>query len=88
MCEARWANLLLAVVATQLTVIYGRRKDLVTAETAQETRAAQYRVAASVLVIALSIGIAWVNPNAAKYLWLLLAIAPRIADHRSRTPST
>jgi uncharacterized membrane protein len=77
------ANLLLAVVATQLTVIYGRRKDLVTAETAQETRAAQYRVAASVLVIALSIGIAWVNPNAAKYFWLLLAVAPRIADHWS-----
>jgi len=80
-------NLLLAVVATQLTVIYGRRRDLVTAETAQETRAAQYRVAASVLVIALSIGIAWVNPNAAKYFWLLLAVAPRIADHWSRRQS-
>jgi uncharacterized membrane protein len=38
-------NLLLAAMATQLTVIYGRRKDLMTAETAQETRAAQYRVA-------------------------------------------
>jgi len=74
------ANLLLAVVATQLTVIYGRRKDLVIAETAQETRKAQYRVAVSVLVIALSIGIAWVNPNVAKYCWLLLAVAPRIAD--------
>jgi len=80
-------NLLLAVVATQLTVIYGRRRDLVTAETAQETRAAQYRVAASVLVIALSIGIAWVNPNAAKYFWLLLAVAPRIADHWSSRQS-
>src|SRR5215469_8670230 len=38
------ANLLLAAVATQLTLVYGRRKDLMTAETAQETRAAQYRV--------------------------------------------
>jgi len=81
------ANLLLAVVATQLTVIYGRRKDLVTAETAQETRAAQYRVAASVLVIALSMGIAWVNPNVAKYVWLLLAAAPRIADYWSSRQS-
>jgi Endosomal/lysosomal potassium channel TMEM175 len=59
------ANLLLATLATQLTVIYGRRKDLVTAETAQETRAAQFRAAASVVVIALSIGIAWVNPDVA-----------------------
>jgi uncharacterized membrane protein len=81
------ANLLLAVVATQLTVIYGRRKDLVTAETAQETRTGQYRVAASILVIALSMGIAWVNPNAAKYFWLLLAVAPRIADYWSSRQS-
>jgi len=80
-------NLLLAVVATQLTVNYGRRKDLVTAETAQERRTAQYRVAASVLVIALSMGIAWVNPNAAKYCWLLLALAPRIADYWSSRQS-
>jgi uncharacterized membrane protein len=77
------ANLLLATVATQLTVIYSRRKDLMTAETVQDTRAAQYRVAASVVVITLSIGIAWVNPNAAKYFWLLLAVAPRIADRWS-----
>jgi uncharacterized membrane protein len=80
-------NLLLANVATQLTVIYGRRKDLVTAETAQETRSANYRVAASILVIALSIGIAWINPDAAKYFWLLLAVAPRIADRWSSRQS-
>jgi TMEM175 potassium channel family protein len=80
-------NLLLAVAATQLTVIYGRRKDLVTAETAQQTRAAQYRVAVSVLVIALSIGIAWVNPDVAKFVWLLLAAAPRVADYWSSRQS-
>ncbi len=77
------ANLLLAAAATQLTVIYGSRKDLVTPETAQQTRAAHYRVAASVLVIGLSIGIAWLNPDAAKYCWLLLAVAPRVADRWS-----
>jgi uncharacterized membrane protein len=81
------ANLLLATLATQLTVIYGRRKDLVAAETAQETRAAQFRAAASVVVIALSIGIAWVNPDAAKYFWLLLAVVPRVADRWSRRRS-
>jgi uncharacterized membrane protein len=81
------ANLLLATLATQLTVIYGRRKDLVTAETAQETRAAQFRAAASVVVIALSIGIAWANPDVAKYFWLLLAVAPRVADRWSHRQS-
>jgi uncharacterized membrane protein len=80
-------NLLLAAVATQLTVIYGRRNDLMTVETAQERRAAQYRLAASVLVIVVSIGIAWVNPNAAKFFWLLLAVAPHVADQWSRRQS-
>ena len=77
------ANLLLATVATQLTVIYGSRKDLVTPETAQQTRAARYRVAASIFVIALSIVLAWVNPDAAKYCWLLLALAPGLAERWS-----
>jgi TMEM175 potassium channel family protein len=77
------ANLLLATMATQLTVIYGSRKDLVTPETAQQTRAARYRVAGSVLVIAVSIVLAWVNPDAAKYCWLLLAVAPRLAERWS-----
>jgi len=31
----------------------------------------------------LSIGIAWVNTDAAKYCWLLLAVAPRVADRWS-----
>jgi len=83
------ANLLLATLATQLTVIYGRRRHLVTPESAQQARAARYRVAASVFVIALSIVIAWVNPGAAKYFWLLLAVVPRIADRWSgRRPAS
>jgi uncharacterized membrane protein len=77
------ANLLLATLATQLTAIYGRRKDLVTPETAQQARAAQYRAAGSVFVIALSIVLAWVNPDAAKYCWLLLAVVPHLADRWS-----
>ncbi len=77
-------NLLAASLATQLTVVYGRRRDLLIAETARETQAAQMRAAASVFVIVLSIGIAWVNTGAAKYCWLLLAIAPQVADRWSR----
>ena len=77
-------NLLAASLSTQLTLVYGRRKDLLIAETARETQAAQMRAAASVFVIVLSIGIAWVNTGAAKYCWLLLAIAPQVADRWSR----
>lgn len=76
-------NLLAATVATQLAVIYGRREDLLTAESARETQAARLRVAASTLVIVLSIGVAWVNTGAAKYCWLLLAVAPHLADRWS-----
>jgi uncharacterized membrane protein len=77
-------NLLAATLATHLTLVYGRRKDLLIVETsARDTQAAQMRAAASVAVIVLSIGIAWVNTGAAKYCWLLLAVAPRIADRWS-----
>jgi uncharacterized membrane protein len=74
-------NLLAASLATQWTLLYGRRNNLLIAGTSeQETRAAHVRSAASVFVIVLSIGIAWVNTDIAKYCWLLLAVAPRAAD--------
>ncbi len=76
-------NLLAAMLATHLTLTYGRRKNLLTAESPGQTQAAQLRATASVFVIVLSIGISWVNTSAAKYCWLLLAVAPRIADRWS-----
>lgn len=76
-------NLLLAILATHLTVTYGHRKNLLTAESPREMQVAQARVAASAFVIVLSIGIAWVNTGAAKYCWLLLAVAPQVADRWS-----
>jgi uncharacterized membrane protein len=77
-------NLLGATLATYLTLVYGRRQDLLTTQTsARDTQAGQLRAAASVFVIVLSIGIAWVNTGAAKYCWLLLAVAPRVADRWS-----
>ena len=78
-------NLLAATLATQLTVVYGRRKNLLITETEpRETQAARMRVAASAFVIVFSIGLAWVNTGAAKYCWLLLAVAPQVADRWSR----
>jgi hypothetical protein len=46
-------------------------------------QAAQLRAAGSAFVIVVSIGIAWVNTGAAKYCWLLLAVAPRLAERWS-----
>ncbi len=77
-------NLLAASLTTQLTIVYGRRRDLLTTESgAQQARAGWARMLANVFVIVLSIGIAWVNTDAAKYCWLLLAVAPRVADRWS-----
>ncbi|HEX6519242.1 MAG TPA: TMEM175 family protein [Streptosporangiaceae bacterium] len=82
------ANLLAASLATQLTYIYASRKNLVTTESPREVQAARLRAAASIFVIAVSIGIAWINTDAAKYFWLLLAVAPRIAERwASRRPA-
>jgi uncharacterized membrane protein len=78
-------NLLAATLATHLTLVFGRRNNLLIAATdAHEAQAARLRAAASVFVIVLSIGIAWVNTGAAKYCWLLLAVAPPVADRWSR----
>jgi uncharacterized membrane protein len=74
------ANLLAAMLATHLTLTYGYRNNLVIAESPREMQAAQLRAAASAFVIVVSIGIAWVNTGAAKYCWLLLAVAPWLAD--------
>ena len=77
-------NLLAATVATQLTVVFVRRNNLLVAGTdAREMQTAQLRVAAAVFVIVLSIGIAWVNTDVAKYCWLLLGVAPAAADRWS-----
>jgi uncharacterized membrane protein len=77
-------NLLAATVATQLTVVFVRRNNLLVAGIdARELQTAQLRVAAAVFVIVLSIGIAWVNTDVAKYCWLLLGVAPAAADRWS-----
>ena len=78
-------NLLAATLATQLTVVFVRRNNLLIAGTDErEMRAARLRVAAAVFIIVLSIGLAWVNTGVAKYCWLLLGVAPAAADRWSR----
>jgi hypothetical protein len=77
--------LLAASLATQATVIFSRRAHLLITQTSEhERQATRLRAAASIIIIiALSIGLAWVNTGAAKYCWLLLAIVPWAADRWS-----
>jgi uncharacterized membrane protein len=77
-------NLLAASLATQATVVFSHRAHLLITQTSEhEKQASRLRAATSILIIALSIGLAWVNTGAAKYCWLLLAIVPWAADHWS-----
>jgi uncharacterized membrane protein len=77
-------NLLLAALATQATLVFGYRRNLLITQTsAADMRAARLRSAASATVIGLSVGVAWVSPSAARYCWLLLTIAPWVADRWS-----
>lgn len=77
-------NLLLATLATQATLLFGRRKGLlVPGIDAQEMREAQTRWVAAAIVIGGSIGVAWANTDVAKYCWLLIAVAPWAANRWS-----
>jgi uncharacterized membrane protein len=78
-------NLMLASLATQVTFELGRRRGLMTAGPHDAARRAiLLRGEASVLVLAVSMGLAWVNAGNAKYVWLLLAVVPRAVDRWMR----
>ena len=73
-------NLLLASLSTQLTFELGRRRGLLTAGQHDAAWRALLRGAGVAVVLVASMGIAWVNPGAAKYIWLLLAVVPWAVD--------
>jgi TMEM175 potassium channel family protein len=83
------ANLLLAVLATRVMFEVGRHVGLMARDIdAREVRALRARTAAVVVVVALSAGLAWVNPTAAKYCWLLIPAVQWTAEHRSARPAS
>ena len=73
-------NLLAATLATHLTACLRPPQESADRANRAGNPSARLRAAASAFVIVLSIGIAWVNTGAAKYCWLLLAVAPQVAD--------
>jgi uncharacterized membrane protein len=73
-------NLLLASLSTQAVGIFGGRWGLMKASATPElVQAGRIRAASVSVVVAVSIGVAWVNTDLAKYCWLLIAVAPWIA---------
>jgi len=74
-------NVLLAALATQATLLFGQRREVLAAPAdATEAAARLARVTMIVIALALSIGLAWVNTSAAKYCWLLIPLAPWAAN--------
>jgi uncharacterized membrane protein len=81
-------NLLLAALSTQLVLIFGRRKKMLVANIDPiQTRVGQIRSFGVIAVVAASMGVAWINTDAAKYMWILLVAVPRIADRIAGRPS-
>jgi uncharacterized membrane protein len=77
-------NLLLAVLATRTMFILGRRWGLLDEQIdTQDVWAMRARAAAIIMVVAVSIGLAWVNTTAAKYCWLLIPVVQWAAERRS-----
>ncbi len=70
-------NLLAASLATQGTLLFGRSRGLLLPTIDHEAaRASSRRARVIIIVVALSVGLAWVNTDLAKYSWLLIAAAP------------
>ncbi len=77
-------NVLLATLATQATLLFGHRRDvLIEPADAAEVRARRVRLTVILIAMALSIGLAWVNTSAAKCGWLLIPLAPWAANRWS-----
>jgi uncharacterized membrane protein len=82
-------NLLLATLATQATVIFAKRAGLLIPGPAygpQSERAGRLRSLGTILVVLLSIGLAWVNTELAKYSWLLMALVPAAVERLVKPP--
>ena len=78
-------NLLLAALATQATSELGRRRGLMTpGQHGAARRGGLLRSLGTVIVLAASMGLAWVNADAAKFLWLLLSVVPLAVDRWMR----
>ena len=79
------ANILLGSLASLATAKFIKRKGLASAAYNQEqARAGQIRALSVAAIIAVSMAVAWQNPDTAKYLWILIAFLPDIVIRATR----
>jgi uncharacterized membrane protein len=81
-------NVLLAALATQATLLFGQRREILIAPAAAEVRATRARATMVVLVLAVSVGLAWVNTGAAKWCWVLILLTPWAANRWAARPGS
>jgi len=74
-------NVMLAALATQATLLFGQRRAVLIAPVGVEVRATGARVTVVVLVLAVSVGLAWMNTGVAKMV--LEADPPRAVGGES-----
>lgn len=73
-------NLLLASLASRAVILYGRRRGLLrTGAGNRELVAGRAGAVGALIVIVASGAVAWVSPDGAKYMWLLLAVVPHLS---------
>jgi uncharacterized membrane protein len=72
-------NLVLASISTQMVIVIGRRRHLLTTSVkGSELREGRVRVAALIVIAGTSMAVAWISTTAAQFIWLGFLIAPRV----------
>jgi uncharacterized membrane protein len=78
-------NMLLASLTTQATARYVRNHGLVSSTySAEQHRAGQVRSATVAGIMLVSIAVAWLSPDDAKYIWIAIAFLPDIIIRATR----
>jgi TMEM175 potassium channel family protein len=82
-------NLLLATLATRVILLYGRRRDLLAGRIdPRAVWALRARAAGMVVIVALSVSLAWVSTSIAKDCWVLIPLVQWAAERWSAHASS
>jgi uncharacterized membrane protein len=74
-------NLLIGSLSTVIVMTVAQRKGLLKpTANPQMLRAGRVRALGVMLVVTVSMGVAWYSPELAKYMWFLIAVVPRVMN--------
>jgi TMEM175 potassium channel family protein len=79
-------NLVAISLSTQWIFLYaaGHNLQIAGARSEHEERAARVRVFLVVCIVALSVALAWTDPQLAKFVWLLFLVSPAASERIAR----